>query len=234
MNMKEQEFDALLKTIDDIREEDPLKAIFVIDENLKQFLSKEMNNTLNALRDDITYQIKKNNLITKTNLNTLDLISSLKNKKMDYIFMLNYNELKKRNNLQENASEFQYFFNNQSFEDAYFQTLIYDLLVLKNVDFDFKIKEKIINPKKLGSFLKNKDLKKMQDEIFNIYEKDVAKTHIARQVFSAYLFLNWIEILFNETKNDYNQIINVINVLLGDKDSNTLNKEELELYKIFK
>lgn len=64
---------------------------------------------LDALRDNIEFQLKKQNLITSTKLDTLSLINSLKNKKMGYAFMLSYNELKKRDDIAKYAIEFQDF-----------------------------------------------------------------------------------------------------------------------------
>ncbi|WP_232028563.1 hypothetical protein [Metamycoplasma cloacale] len=222
-----------LQEIEEIRINDPLKAIYLIDQKLKSFLTKDMHSLLLTAKDDILYQIKKNDLKTKTDLKTLELINALKNKKMDYIFMLNYNQLKTRSDLKEYASEFQYFFNTEGFDNAGFQTLIYDLLAELNIDYDYKVKSEIINPAKLGSFLKNADILKMQKELFDTFAKDVAKYKIATQVFSAYLFLNWIEILTLKTKNDYQTIVNVIEVILGNKNKDLLNEEELKVYKIF-
>lgn len=89
--------------------EDPLKAIYVLDEDKKQFSLKEDLDDLDALRDNIEFQLKKQNLITSTKLDTLSLINSLKNKKMGYAFMLSYNELKKRDDIAKYAIEFQDF-----------------------------------------------------------------------------------------------------------------------------
>lgn len=66
------------------------------------------------------------------------------------------------------------------------------------------------------------------------YEKDIANYKIASQVFAGYLFLYWVDILKNKTKNDYETIVSVTEVLLGNKDKKDLkDKNELELYEIF-
>lgn len=70
-----------IKKIEKIAKEDPLKAIYVLDEDKKQFSLKEDLDDLDALRDNIEFQLKKQNLITSTKLDTLSLINSLKNKK---------------------------------------------------------------------------------------------------------------------------------------------------------
>ncbi|AWX69317.1 hypothetical protein [[Mycoplasma] anseris] len=232
-NQDINQFEEFLKEIENIREQDPLKAIYLIDQKLKTFLSKEFHSTLEALRDDILFQIKKNELKTKTNLNTLELINSLKNKKMDYIFMLNYNQLRDRKDVKEYASEFQLFFNGQGFDNDGFQTLIYDLLADKMIDYDYQVANEIINPNKLGSFLKNPEIKKIQNELFNSFSKDVAKYKIASQVFSAYLFENWVSILLNKSVNEYQTISNVVEVLMGNKNQTELNEAEHNLYKLF-
>ena len=68
-----------IKKIEKIAKEDPLKAIYVLDEDKKQFSLKEDLDDLDALRDNIEFQLKKQNLITSTKLDTLSLINSLKN-----------------------------------------------------------------------------------------------------------------------------------------------------------
>ncbi|BAP39568.1 hypothetical protein [Metamycoplasma canadense] len=229
----EKEFDQFIDEINKIRYEDPLRAIYLLDEGKKQFQVSAMQNEIDAFRNNILFQIKKNNLKTKTNLDTLSLINSLKNKKMDYIFMLNYNELKNRS-LNEFSSEFQYFFNGDGFDNSGFQTLIYDLLQSKNIDFDYKVKNDVINPKKDGSFLKNESIAKLEKEILNLFKEDVAKSKIARQVFSGYLFQNWIKILKNKTFNEYQDIVSVTQVLFGEKNENDLSKEQKILYALFK
>lgn len=70
-----------IKKIEKIAKEDPLKAIYVLDEDKKQFSLKEDLDDLDALRDNIEFQLKKQNLITSTKLDTLSLINSLKTKK---------------------------------------------------------------------------------------------------------------------------------------------------------
>ncbi|ENY54061.1 Hypothetical protein, putative granin [Metamycoplasma alkalescens 14918] len=232
-NLLEKEFNDFIDEVAAIRNEDPLKAIYLIDSKRNSFPISKMQNEIEAFREMILFQIKKNQLKTKTNLDTLSLISALKSKKMDYVFMLNYNELKNRD-LNQFASEFQYFFNNDGFENAGFQTLIYDLLQTKNVDYDYTVKNQIINPKKDGSFLKNEALAKLEKEIINLFNEDVAKTKIARQVFSAYLFQNWVDILKNQTKNEYKNVIQVTKVLFGEEDEKNLNENEKTLYALFK
>ncbi len=227
-------FDEILKKVKEIKQIDPLRAIYIIDEELKNVISENDIADLNALRDNVIFQIKKNNLIAKTSLDTLTLINLLKNKKMDYAFMVMYNELKARENLAKYAKDFQYFFDEINFDSAGFQTLIYDLLVLKDIDFNYKVNGEIINPKKMGSFLKNEGVNKMQEKILNLFEKDISKIKIARQVFSAYLFQNWIDILLNRTSNDYEQIFNVVQVLYGEKSSKDLTEKERKLYNVFK
>ncbi|MGC7154672.1 hypothetical protein [Metamycoplasma hominis] len=223
-----------IKKIEKIAKEDPLKAIYVLDEDKKQFSLKEDLDDLDALRDNIEFQLKKQNLITSTKLDTLSLINSLKNKKMGYAFMLSYNELKKRDDIAKYAIEFQDFFKGNDFDSKGFQTLIYDLLVNSNIDFEYDIQNKKINPKKLGSLLKNAEIQKMQDEIIATFDKDISKNKVARQVFSAYLFQNWVAILLHETKDDYLKISHVIEVILGNQTPDSLSKEEKELYNIFK
>ncbi|AXE60777.1 hypothetical protein DA803_01585 [[Mycoplasma] phocae] len=227
------DFDKILEEITLIRKDDPIKAIYKVDEYLKNAVLSDDIADLESLRQNIIFQIKKDNLIVKTNLDTLSLINSLKNKKMDYVFMLNYNELKGRDDFHKHAAEFQHFFNQSDFDSGGFQTLIYDLLQNKEIDFDYLVNGQIINPKKLGSFLENPGISKMQSEIFATFDKDVAKNKVARQVFSAYLFKNWVDILLKKTTHDYEQIINVVNVLYGEKDENELNNEEKAIYQIF-
>ncbi|AZG68930.1 hypothetical protein [Mycoplasma struthionis] len=229
----EKELENLFIKIQEIRNEDPLKAIYLIDESKKQFIAQAEINELDALRRNIEYQIKKQNLIVKTSLDTISLINSLKNKKMDYVFMLIYNELKNRD-LKEYASEFQYFFNGNDFDNKGFQTLIYDLLQKKEIDYDYKISEYIINPKKLGAIDENKEIKRIQNEILSHFEKDIAKSKTASQVFAAYVFQNWLEIINQKTQNDYQIIIDVIDTLLGQKDANELQNEAKKLYEFFK
>ncbi|TPR53360.1 hypothetical protein [Metamycoplasma neophronis] len=234
MNIEEKEFDKLYEQVEEIRKEDPLKAIYLIDEAKKNFVTRNELADIESLRENIVFQIKKNKLITKTNLDTLTMINSLKNKKMDYVFMLIYNELKNREDLKQYASEFQYFFNSEGFDNAGFQTLVYDLLYNAKIDYDYKVQNEIINPVKLGSFLENKEILKMQDEIFATFNKDVAKNKIARQVFSAYLFQNWVDILLKKTQNDYIQIVDVVGVLYGEKNVDELDESEKKLYAIFR
>ncbi|AZZ65774.1 hypothetical protein DMC14_003220 [Metamycoplasma phocicerebrale] len=232
-NLLEKEFNSFIDNIMEIRLEDPLKAIYLLDEGQKQFPISAMQKEIEAIRNSITFQLKKNNLITKTSLDTLSLINSLKNKKMDYIFMLNYNELKKRD-ISKYLSEFQHFFEGKGFDNSGFQTLIYDLLQTKNVDYDYKVKNEIINPKKDGSFLKNPSIAKLEKEILESFNKDIAKSKIARQVFSAYLFQNWIDILKNKTIEDHKIIENVTAVLFNEKEEKDLNESEKILYALFK
>ncbi|MBN4089667.1 hypothetical protein OF364_02535 [Mycoplasma enhydrae] len=232
-NLLEKEFSAFIDRILEMRYEDPLKAIYLLDDAQKQFPMTQMQKEIETVRNNITFQIKKNNLKTKTSLETLELINSLKNKKMDYIFMLIYNELKTRD-ISKYLSEFQYFFNGEGFDNSGFQTLIYDLLQTKGIDYDYKIKNEIINPLKDGSFLKNPDIAKMESRIINAFSSDIAKTKIARQVFSAYLFQNWVEILKNKTNDDYKIIENVTAVLFNEKSEKDLNKAESILYALFK
>ncbi|MBN0970880.1 hypothetical protein [Mycoplasma phocoeninasale] len=232
-NANALDFERILAEVTEIRKDDPIRAIYVVDGHLKNAILSDDVADLEALRQNIIFQIKKDNLAVKTTLDTLSLINSLKGKKMDYVFMLNYNELKKRDDFEQYAAEFQHFFNQHDFDSAGFQTLIYDLLQNKQIDFDYSVRGQIINPKKLGSFLENTGISKMQAEIFATFDKDIAKNKVARQVFSAYLFKNWVDILLRKTTHDYEQIINVVNVLYGEKDKSELNAEEKAIYQIF-
>ncbi|ENY68739.1 Hypothetical protein, putative granin [Metamycoplasma auris 15026] len=230
-NLLEEEFNAFIDRISKIRNEDPLKAIYLLDEAKNQFPLPAMQNEIESFRNIILSQIKRNNLKTTTSLETLELINSLKNKKMDYVFMLIYNELKNRD-ISSYLSEFQYFFEGIDFDSNGFQALIYDLLQQKNVDYDYKINNEIINPSKDGSFLKNAAIAKLEKEIIELFKSDISKTKIARQVFGAYLFQNWVAILKNRTQDDYSIISNVTKVLFNEKDASELNETELSLYKL--
>ena len=234
MSEKNHEFQKLIDLIEKEKEEDPIKASYLIDKSLKEYVLKEEQEVLNYLREKIIFEIKKNKLLVKTSLPTIDLINFLKSLKMDYLFMVCYNELKNRNDIKDLASEFQYFFNKDGFEYGSFQTLIYELMVEKEIDYEYIIKKEKINPKKFKSLLSNKDIDKIKNEVLTKYEKDIANYKIASQVFAGYLFLYWVDILKNKTKNDYETIISVTEVLLGNKDKKDLkDKNELELYEIF-
>lgn len=234
MSEKNHEFQKLIDLIEKEKEEDPIKASYLIDKSLKEYVLKEEQEVLNYLREKIIFDIKKNKLLVKTSLPTIDLINFLKSLKMDYLFMVCYNELKNRNDIKDLASEFQYFFNKDGFEYGSFQTLIYELMVEKEIDYEYIIKKEKINPKKFKSLLSNKDIDKIKNEVLTKYEKDIANYKIASQVFAEYLFLYWVDILKNKTKNDYETIVSVTEVLLGNKDKKDLkDKNELELYEIF-
>lgn len=234
MSEKNHEFQKLIDLIEKEKKEDPIKASYLIDKSLKEYVLKEEQEVLNYLREKIIFEIKKNKLLVKTSLPTIDLINFLKSLKMDYLFMVCYNELKNRNDVKDLASEFQYFFNKDGFEYGSFQTLIYELMVEKEIDYEYIIKKEKINPKKFKSLLSNKDIDKIKNEVLTKYEKDIANYKIASQVFAGYLFLYWVDILKNKTKNDYETIVSVTEVLLGNKDKKDLkDKNELELYEIF-
>lgn len=234
MSEKNHEFQKLIDLIEKEKEEDPIKASYLIDKSLKEYVLKEEQEVLNYLREKIIFDIKKNKLLVKTSLPTIDLINFLKSLKMDYLFMVCYNELKNRNDIKDLASEFQYFFNKDGFEYGSFQTLIYELMVEKEIDYEYIIKKEKINPKKFKSLLSNKDIDKIKNEVLTKYEKDIANYKIASQVFAGYLFLYWVDILKNKTKNDYETIVSVTEVLLGNKNKKDLkDKNELELYEIF-
>lgn len=234
MSEKNHEFQKLIDLIEKEKNEDPIKASYLIDKSLKEYVLKEEQEVLNYLREKIIFDIKKNKLLVKTSLPTIDLINFLKSLKMDYLFMVCYNELKNRNDVKDLASEFQYFFNKDGFEYGSFQTLIYELMVEKEIDYEYIIKKEKINPKKFKSLLSNKDIDKIKNEVLTKYEKDIANYKIASQVFAGYLFLYWVDILKNKTKNDYETIVSVTEVLLGNKDKKDLkDKNELELYEIF-
>lgn len=234
MSEKNHEFQKLIDLIEKEKDEDPIKASYLIDKSLKEYVLKEEQEVLNYLREKIIFEIKKNKLLVKTSLPTIDLINFLKSLKMDYLFMVCYNELKNRNDIKDLASEFQYFFNKDGFEYGSFQTLIYELMVEKEIDYEYIIKKEKINPKKFKSLLSNKDIDKIKNEVLTKYEKDIANYKIASQVFAGYLFLYWVDILKNKTKNDYETIVSVTEVLLGNKNKKDLkNKNELELYEIF-
>ncbi|MDC8917846.1 hypothetical protein PUW93_01980 [Metamycoplasma hyosynoviae] len=229
-----QDFSELIYLIEKTKDEDYLKAIALIEEGFKNFFTKEEHDVLNSYRDFILVKIKLNNLQTKTNLPTLDLINIIKSKKMDHLFFVCYNILKTREDVKDYASEFQFFFNYKNFDESMFSPLIYDLLVEHQIDYDYKVEQKIINPKKLGSVLKNKDIAKLEEELKEEYGKDIAKFKVVNHLFSIYIFKNWSKILFNETKNDYITIKNVAEVLLGNKDKSSLTTdEEKEFYKMF-
>ena len=234
MSEKNHEFQKLIDLIEKEKKEDPIKASYLIDKSLKEYVLKEEQEVLNYLREKIIFEIKKNKLLVKTSLPTIDLINFLKSLKIDYLFMVCYNELKNRNDVKNLASEFQYFFNKDGFEYGSFQTLIYELMVEKEIDYKYIIKKEKINPKKFKSLLSNKDIDKIKNEVLTKYEKDIANYKIASQVFAGYLFLYWVDILKNKTKNDYETIVSVTEVLLGNKDKKDLkDKNELELYEIF-
>ncbi|KDE44514.1 hypothetical protein NPL4_03785, partial [Metamycoplasma hyosynoviae] len=77
-----QDFSELIYLIEKTKDEDYLKAIALIEEGFKNFFTKEEHDVLNSYRDFILAKIKLNNLQTKTNLPTLDLINIIKSKKM--------------------------------------------------------------------------------------------------------------------------------------------------------
>ncbi|RMA77506.1 hypothetical protein JN00_0458 [Metamycoplasma subdolum] len=231
--MKEEEFQKTLDDIQIVREKDLLEAIFLLDELGKKTFIEAQLREINAMRESIIFELKRKNLKAQTKLDTLKLINCLKNKKMDHAFMVIYNELKTRDDVQDYASEFQFFFNQNDFQARGFQTLLYEFLAFQKIDYDFIVNKRKINPKKLGNLADKSEIKKAQDHVLGFFEKDIAKYKTASKVFTGYLFTYWDEILFNNTINDEQAIINVTQVLLGDKNKDELNENERKIYEIF-
>ena len=66
MSEKNHEFQKLIDLIEKEKKEDPIKASYLIDKSLKEYVLKEEQEVLNYLREKIIFEIKKNKLLVKT------------------------------------------------------------------------------------------------------------------------------------------------------------------------
>ncbi|WP_022934574.1 hypothetical protein ACJA28_02330 [Mesomycoplasma moatsii] len=115
--------------------------------------------------------------------------------------------------------------------DSKVKSIIYNTLVVQNLDHDFKLKNITINP------VKNKTIFETQFAIKNLIKlshkhfDDPSIFDICEKIFFIYLMNKFPESLFFEHIDITNELINIANVMLGIKKTKDLNQKEISIYQ---
>lgn len=111
------------------------------------------------------------------------------------------------------------------------KSIIYNTLVVQNLNHDFKIKNITINP------IINKTIFETQFAIQNLLKlshkqfDDPSIFDICEKIFFIYLMNKFPESLFLEYIDITNELISIANVMLGIKKIEDLNQKEISMYQ---
>ncbi|MBN0919603.1 hypothetical protein [[Mycoplasma] gypis] len=228
----EKKYKEIIQFVEENIDSDPIAALF----KLKQTAGDiEIFGYRPELRE-IEHDIIRNCLIHpdfKTSLTTQQILSVLKTDQMDYGFMIFFNQLKLKDDIDKHAQDIQEFFNLYENHQS-MAVLFYNMLNEKNIDYNYTFKGVSFNPSKTINLESNKDIIAIKKVINEEFEKDPSAGKIAIQVFTTFLVENWINIILEKTKNFQGLVLNVTWCLLGKKSVDDLNQSELDFYEFFK
>ena len=115
--------------------------------------------------------------------------------------------------------------------DNKIKSLIYNCLVTHEINYDFQINSFKINP------FKNKTIFETEYSLKNIYKIKKTKvdnpsiTEISQKIFFLYLMNLFPKSLFFVYEDVSSIFIKIANIMIGNLDQNSLNKEEKQIFK---
>ncbi|MBD5422902.1 MAG: hypothetical protein HDR43_00135 [Mycoplasma sp.] len=224
-------YDELIEKIENfIKNNNKIGALKLIKEELSlPYVPKKYEEKLYVFLEqlEIKNESKKTSYFSRDEL--IQIIKEYKKHNID--FLLDISSKFDENNWIGYEKEINEIFNYDDL-DKKVKSIIYNTLVLQNINYDFTIDKLIINP------VKNKTIFETEFALQNLtnlskqkYE-DPSIFSISQKIFFIYLMNCFPNCLFFEFKDITKEIINISNVMLGIKDKKDLTKEETEIFTI--
>ncbi|QJG66816.1 hypothetical protein [Mycoplasma phocoenae] len=226
-----KEWEEFLTNLIKIKETDPALALYTL-KHEKRFTMTEVSPIVRETEQAFLIETLSDNTDYPTALTAEQLINEIKTDLVDYYFMIMYMKLKNKD-ITKHAADFQWFFEQKEGMHQEILTLIWNLLHEKTIDYEYKFKDIRLNPSKLSNINSNKEFFKIKETLNSMYEKNPSEGKVAIQVFAKFANMYWLDIIQENKLMSADMIINVTNVLLGNKDKTSLNAEETTLYNFF-
>ncbi len=227
-------YDELIQKIEKLIEENKLKeALILIEDELKMpYIPKIYEDKIINLYEKLNPNIDSK--IKQTYFSKEEIIEMILDyEKYDVQFLIDLCSNLDVYNWNNNTDDLQNIFNFKNLDNK-IKSIIYNTLATQGIDYNFNIKNQIINPSK------NKTIFETDFSIKNLIslsKKNIENPgiiEVAQKIFFIYLMNQFPKSLFFEYKDISNEFINISEVMLGIKSNNDLTLEEQKIYKIIK
>lgn len=176
--------------------------------------------------DDDEKQTKKNNYFSRDEI--LLILNNYKNYDLD--FLISIASLFDQYNWKGFEKQIEMILNFNDLDNK-IKSLIYNCLVTHEINYDFQINNLKINP------FKNKTIFETEYSLKNIYKIKKTKVdnpsiiEISQKIFFLYLMNLFPQSLFFAYEDVSFIFIKIANIMIGNLDQNSLNKEEEKIFK---
>lgn len=180
----------------------------------------------NLLNNEDEQETKKNSYFSRDEI--LSMLNNFKNYDLD--FLISITSLFDQYNWKGFEDQIETIFNFNDLDNK-IKSLIYNCLVTHEINYDFQINSFKINP------FKNKTIFETEYSLKNIYKIKKTKvdnpsiTEISQKIFFLYLMNLFPKSLFFVYKDVSSIFIKIANIMIGNLDQNSLNKEEKQIFK---
>lgn len=180
----------------------------------------------NLLNNEDEQETKKNNYFSRDEI--LSMLNNFKNYDLD--FLISITSLFDQYNWKGFEDQIETIFNFNDLDNK-IKSLIYNCLVTHEINYDFQINSFKINP------FKNKTIFETEYSLKNIYKIKKTKvdnpsiTEISQKIFFLYLMNLFPKSLFFVYEDVSSIFIKIANIMIGNLDQNSLNKEEKQIFK---
>lgn len=232
--MKKNYYDELIENIEIlISENKKNEAAKIIEEELSLiYVPLEYEKKLNSYLDQIQPKNDKNN---KQKLFSREEILTIINeyRKHDNNFLIEIASLFDENNWRGFEKEINDIFNLKELDNKV-KSIIYNSLVVQDIDYNFQIDNLKINPKENKTIfetefsLKNLSILSKKDfEVSNVFD-------VCEKIFFIYIMNQFPSCLFFKFEDITNEISNIAYVMLGIKKEHNLTEKEKNIFSIIK
>ena len=180
----------------------------------------------NLLNNEDEQETKKNNYFSRDEI--LSMLNNFKNYDLD--FLISITSLFDQYNWKGFEDQIETILNFNDLDNK-IKSLIYNCLVTHEINYDFQINSFKINP------FKNKTIFETEYSLKNIYKIKKTKvdnpsiTEISQKIFFLYLMNLFPKSLFFVYEDVSSIFIKIANIMIGNLDQNSLNKEEEKIFK---
>ena len=180
----------------------------------------------NLLNNEDEQETKKNNYFSRDEI--LSMLNNFKNYDLD--FLISITSLFDQYNWKGFEDQIETILNFNDLDNK-IKSLIYNCLVTHEINYDFQINNLKINP------FKNKTLFETEYSLKNIYKIKKTKvdnpsiTEISQKIFFLYLMNLFPKSLFFVYEDVSSIFIKIANIMIGNLDQNSLNKEEEKIFE---
>lgn len=180
----------------------------------------------NLLNNEDEQETKKNNYFSRDEI--LSMLNNFKNYDLD--FLISITSLFDQYNWKGFEDQIETILNFNDLDNK-IKSLIYNCLVTHEINYDFQINSFKINP------FKNKTIFETEYSLKNIYKIKKTKvdnpsiTEISKKIFFLYLMNLFPKSLFFVYEDVSSIFIKIANIMIGNLDQNSLNKEEKQIFK---